>query len=100
MNLKYGGGPPTPNPRPRGPARVLGSRGMPSYEHEDGALLVYEVLVVQFPSLGAPPMCFPRSYGFVCAVAPEGMAPLHLAGTPGSPHEWWQWRPLLYRWKL
>lgn len=99
MNFTYGGEPADWIARHGKPARVLGNRGMPSFEDEDGKLLVFELMVVQAPPLTGP-MAFPRSYGFVCAVAPEGMAPLHLAGTEGAPHEWWKWRPLVYRWKM
>lgn len=94
MNLPYGGKPADWIVHGGRPARVLGSKMMPSYEHVDGKLVVMEFLVIQRTTLSA--MAFPNSYGWVCVVAPEGPVPLHLA--PKGAHEWWEWRPLVYRW--
>lgn len=72
------------------PARVLGRKGMPSYEHDDG-FAVFELAVAQLTSSGGL-MLFPRWYGTACIVAPDGLVPLH-----HDPAAWWQWRPMIYR---
>lgn len=73
------------------PARALRFGGMPSFEHEDGRLWVFDLLRVQ---VGADGQCrlWSSWYGTACVLAPDGMVPLHH-------HEgaWWQWRPRLYR---
>jgi len=71
---------------------------MPSYEHENGELLLFEFMVIQRTSMTA--MAFPKSYGWVSMVAPEGLAPLHLRAEEGTAHEWWEWRPLIYHWEI
>lgn len=96
MNLRYGGGPADWIAKHGKPARCLGSRGMPSYEHENGKLLVFDFMVLQQTPYSL--LAFPRSYGWVSLVAPEGLAPLHLRVEEGTAHEWWEWRPLIYHW--
>lgn len=95
MNLRYGGGPEDWIVRGGRPALVLGANMMPSYEHEDGGLAIMTVMILQCLSLSV--MAFPRDYGVTATVAPEGPVPLHFP-TAGA-HEWWVWRPVLYKWR-
>lgn len=72
------------------PARVLGPKGFPSFEHEDGELLVFDLLICQAGHDGTLRF-FPRWYGVACVLATDDMVPLH-----HSPDAWWQWRPCVY----
>jgi hypothetical protein len=75
------------------PAEATGKDGMASYEHDDGNLLVLDLLVAQLSVSGL--MLFPRDYGTDAVVAPDGLVPLH-----HSPAAWWAWRPCLRRLSL
>lgn len=72
------------------PARVLGEKGWPSFEHEDGELLVFDLLIVQAGHNGSL-HAFPRWYGAACVLADDDMVPLH-----HHPGAWWEWRPLIH----
>lgn len=73
------------------PAACLGRHGMPSYEHEDGGLLVFDLLLAQAGFNGGVKL-FSRWYGSACVISPDDMVPLH-----HSPEALWEWRPLVYR---
>ena len=79
------------------PASILGDvremgGGMPSYEHEDGGLVIFELGVVQAQGVTGQMMAFPRWYGAVCLLAPDGPAPVH-----HHPTQRWEWRPMVYK---
>lgn len=67
--------------------------GMPSFEHEDGGFVVFELEVAQGQGrLDTPLMLFPRWYGAICLLAPDGPGPVH-----HMPSQLWCWRPMIYR---
>lgn len=72
------------------PAAVVGDDGMPSYESDDGKLLVLDVLLAQMNGDGHVKL-LSRWYGSACVLAPDGLAPLH-----HSPGALWGWRPKIY----
>lgn len=63
---------------------------MPSYEHEDGQLVVYDLLCAQATANGGM-MLFSRWYGAAALLSPDDMVPLH--HHPGAR---WEWRPVVY----
>lgn len=65
--------------------------GMPSYEHVDGKLQVYDLMAVQCDSQGQVRM-FSRWYGSASVIAPEGPVPLY-----HDERARWEWRPVVYR---
>lgn len=76
MNLErvFGGTPAEWIPHGGRPAKCLGFEGMPSYERDEGHA-VYDFLSVH---AGAGGIQFvPSFYGAICALAPEGLAPLY-----------------------
>lgn len=93
--IEYPGTPDRWMTRGGAPAACLGDPtkhgGLPSFEHEDGKLVVYDFLVV-FPESDGGYMLLPRWYNSAAVIASEEMVPLH--HTPGA---WWKWRPCLYR---
>lgn len=76
------------------PAKVCGKSMMPSFEHEDGGLVVMDIVAAQATAQGGL-MLFSRWYGSACVIAGEGMVPLH-----HHPKASWEWRPVIYRWAL
>lgn len=64
---------------------------MPSFEHVDGKLQVWDLLVAQLSRDGEM-MLFSRWYGSVCVLAPDGPCPVH-----HEPGQLWEWRPVLQR---
>jgi hypothetical protein len=72
------------------PAEAAYCLPMPSYESENGALAVYDLLVAH--RVDDQLMLLPRSYGWASALSPDGMARLHRG--EGA---WEAWRPFVYR---
>lgn len=93
MNTMYGGSPSDWIARDGLPARCLGPRGMPSYEHLDGDILVYDLMVVASLGVGLT-MATSRWYSACAFLAPDGPAPIH-----AEPFAWFEWRPQIYNWK-
>jgi hypothetical protein len=64
--------------------------GLPSFEHDDGTV-VLGLLVVQQGGDGQARL-YPNWYGTACVLAPDGLVPVcH------SEHARWEYRPLIYR---
>jgi hypothetical protein len=94
--IEYGSDPATWLVKHGCPAACLGDPreplgGLPSYEHEDGGLVVYDILGAQASSNGNM-MLFSRWYGTASVLAPDDLVPLH-----HEPTAIWEWRPLVYR---
>lgn len=64
--------------------------GLPSFEHDDGTV-VMDLLVVQQTPDGQARL-YPKWYGTACVIAPDGLVPV--SHDPGAR---WEYRPNLYR---
>lgn len=123
--MRYGDDPADWIVRGGHPARCLGDPrgpvgGLPSYEHEDGEIVVFEFAVVQRLGSNGCHMLFPRNYGIDSILSQDSMVPLHhtppdvqisnemvLMPDDALATLWlvhgenegakWEWRPCLYR---
>jgi hypothetical protein len=71
------------------PADWCGPQGMPSFERDDG-LLVLDLLLYSEGD-DERPMLVSRWYDSACVIAPGGLVPLY-----HDPRACWEWRPQLY----
>lgn len=91
--IEYGGGPADWVTRHGAPARCLGNPrrhgGMPSFEHEDGGFVVFDLLVCAL-AVNGQMMAITCAYGALSIVYPEGLTPAVRAGRA-------EYRPMIYR---
>lgn len=83
------------------PAKAVGD-GMPSYEHEGGKMVVYDLLIAQM-DLRTGLRFFPSSYGATALIFPDGLTPawFHLSEHEDGIMSYGvgerEWRPAIYR---